>query len=40
MDSPNKNRKSFKEKYDTIERIGAGKMGVIYKVKKKVKDHP
>lgn len=29
------NKKGFKEKYQTIERVGSGKMGVIYKVRRK-----
>lgn len=34
MESPTKNKPSFKQKYEIIEKIGAGKMGVIYKVRK------
>ena len=34
MESPTKSKHSFKSKYEIIEKIGAGKMGVIYKVKK------
>lgn len=41
MDSPGKKSKvGFKKKYETIERIGAGKMGVIYKVRKLVRECP
>lgn len=41
MQSPSRKSKlGFKEKYEVVERVGAGKMGIIFKVRKRVKESP